>query len=266
LIFFFFLFIFAFHVMPILRITKNGIVLQEFEIQAEHVTIGRDPENDIRLGDLTVSRRHGQIRREASGRYFVENLQSRNGIRLNGHEITQPAALTGGDQLRIGVYELLFINSTAASQHQQDNHNPAPSQVLLDIFGAMPKQLPPPELPVAAPPTKVQPVEKNKPAPPAANRNEQAAEIGVLINEDNNAIFKLDRDQVVLGNQGQVDIRVPGSERTRATIARRGEYFYLCSETPTPCASVNGRPVMNARLTYNDRIEIGGRRFIFREI
>jgi hypothetical protein len=91
-------------------------------------------------------------------------------------------------------------------------------------------------------------------------------EIGILINEANNAIFALDREQVVLGNEGQVDIRVPGPERMRATIARRGGYFYLCSETPAPCVAVNGRPVMNARLLYNDRIEIGERRFIFREI
>jgi pSer/pThr/pTyr-binding forkhead associated (FHA) protein len=249
--------------MPILRITKDGLVLQEFEIQAERVTIGRDPENDVRLGDLTVSRRHGQLRLEASGRYFVENLQSRNGIRLNGHEITQPAALTDGDQLHIGVYELLFLNTTAVSRRQPDSDHPTPSQALLDIFGTMPQQIHPP---AAAPPTNVLPVEKNKTAPPAANREEQEVEIGILINEDSNAIFKLDRDQVVLGNEGQVDIRVPGPERTRATISRSGEYFYLCSETATPCVSVNGRPVMNVRLMYNDRIEIGGRKFIFREI
>jgi hypothetical protein len=252
--------------MPFLRITKDSVLLQELEIQAGRVTIGRDPENDIRLADLTVSRRHGQLRQEASGRYFVENLQSRNGIRLNGHEITQPAALTNGDLLRIGVYELLFLNPAAASQLQQNRQNPAPGQALLEVFGTMPMQIPTPELPGAAPPTRVQPVEKNKSAHTAANREEQSVEIGVLINEDSNAIFTLDRDQVVLGNDGQVDIRVPSAERTRATIARRGKYFYLCSETPRPCVSVNGRPVMNAQLMYNDRIEIGGRRFIFREI
>jgi hypothetical protein len=185
---------------------------------------------------------------------------------LNGHEITQPAALTDGDQLQIGVYELFFLNSAAVSQHHQASDNSAPGEALLNIHGTTPKQIPSPGPSAAVPPTKVQPVEKSKSAPPAAYREEQEVEIGILINEDSNAIFKLDRDQVVLGNEGQVDIRVPGPERTRATISRSGEYFYLCSETATPCVSVNGRPVMNVRLMYNDRIEIGGRKFIFREI
>jgi hypothetical protein len=95
---------------------------------------------------------------------------------------------------------------------------------------------------------------------------DHALEIGILINEANNAIFAIRRAQVVLGSDSDADIRVPGPPRTRAIIARSGDYFYICSDTPAPSVSVNERPVMNSRLVYNDRIEIGGRRFIFREI
>jgi hypothetical protein len=252
--------------MPILQIIKEGVLLQEFEFQAELVTIGRDPENDIRLGDLTVSRRHGQLKRETSGRYFIENLQSRNGIRVNDRAIAQPAALTDGDQLEIGVYKLLFLDPTEATPRRQNNLNTTFHKNLLNVFGTMPVQTSPNAISTAAQPTKLQPAEEKNPPSQAAPRQAENLEGGILINEASNAIFSLDRDQVVLGNEGPVDIRVPGSERTRATIARRGDYFYLCSETPSPCVSVNGRPVMNARLLYNDRIEIGGRSFIFREI
>jgi hypothetical protein len=250
--------------MPILQITKDGVLLQEFEIQAECVTIGRDAENDIRLGDLTVSRRHGQLKREAGGRYFIENLKSRNGIRLNGHKISQPAALTDGDQLKVGVYQLFFLDPNEITRLRQKHLDSTAGRALLEVFGAMPS--PPETLPVAAQPTDIQREEEENTPSATGSRHGQALEIGVLINEANNAIFALDRDLVVLGNEGQVDIRVPGPERARATIARRGGYFYLCSETPAPSVSVNDRPVMNARLLYNDRIEIGGRRFIFREI
>jgi hypothetical protein len=246
--------------MPILQITKDGVLLQEFEFQAERVTIGRDADNDIRLGDLTVSRRHGQLKREAGGRYFIENLKSRNGIRLNGHKISQPTALTDGDQLKVGVYQLFFLDPNEITRLRQQHLDSTAGRALLEVFGAMPSP------PAAAQPTNIQSVEEENAPSSTGSRREQALEIGVLINEDNNAIFALDRDLVVLGNEGQVDIRVPGPERARATIARRGEYFYLCSETPAPSVSVNGRPVMNARLLYNDRIEIGGRRFVFREI
>jgi hypothetical protein len=246
--------------MPILQITKDGVLLQEFEIQAERVTIGRDPENDIRLGDLTVSRRHGQLKRKAGGRYFIENLKSRNGIRLNGHKISQPTALTDGDQLKVGVYQLFFLDPNEITRLRQKHLDSTAGRALLEVFGAMPSP------PATAQPTNIQSVEEENAPGSTGSRHGQALEIGVLINEANNAIFALDRDLVVLGNEGQVDIRVPGPERARATIARRGGYFYLCSETPAPCVSVNDRPVMNARLLYNDRIEIGGRRFIFREI
>ncbi|MCG3120585.1 MAG: hypothetical protein ALAOOOJD_03347 [bacterium] len=246
--------------MPKLQITKDSVLLQEFDIHAERVTLGRDPENDIRLGDLTVSRRHGQLQRDAGGRYCIENLQGRNGIRLNGKEITQATALTDGDQLQIGVYRLHFHETPEAALLQQNHRNTGSEAIRPNAAaGTLPES-------AAALPTTVEPVQRKDAPRVAASSTAQAVEVGVLINEANNAIFMLDRDRVVLGNEGQVDIRVPGPERTRATIARHGKYFYLCSETPMPCVSVNGRPVMNARLLYNDHIEIGGRRFIFREI
>ncbi|MGH7595759.1 MAG: FHA domain-containing protein [bacterium] len=232
--------------MPILQITKDGLLLQELEIQAESVTIGRDPENDVRLGDLTVSRRHALLKRNAGNHYFIEDLQSRNGVSLNGNAVTQLTALVGGDQIRVGIYQLTFLDSTEGVRISESHSNKAAPETL----------------PAASYPTKLQAVEASS----AAKYRGQALEVGILVNEDSNAIFALKDDQIVLGNDGQVDIRVPGPERTRAIIARRGKYFYICSETPTPCVSVNDRPVMNSQLAYNDRIEIGGRRFIFREI
>lgn len=240
--------------MPILQITKDGFLLQELEIQAESVTLGRDPENDVRLADLTVSRRHGLLQRHAEGRYFIADLQSRNGISLNGAAITQPAALSDGDEIRIGIYQLTFLDPIVVSPLRQNAPGTSSGRTRPET----------PQTPL--PQTQLQPVKAGEANSSAGKTSGHIGEIGVLVNEDSNAIFALQHDQIVLGNEGQVDIRVPGPDRTRATIARRGKYFYICSETPTPCVLVNDRPVMNSQLAYNDRIEIGGRRFIFREI
>lgn len=259
--------------MPILHITKDSILLQEFEIQAERITIGREPENDIRLGDLTVSRQHGQLIRQANDRYFIEDLQSRNGIRLNGNKITEPVALTDGDHIKIGAYHLIFLDAVEIKKLRQTHISTISGKALLDAFGTAPRRTgtqsdaesPGDHAAVAGSaeyPTEALALPHGK----GARKDDQPLEIGILVNEANNALFAIERERVVLGSDEDADIRVPGPPRTRATIVRRSKYFYICSETPTPCVSVNGRPAMNCQLVYNDRIEIGGRRFIFREI
>ncbi|MDZ7288706.1 MAG: FHA domain-containing protein [candidate division KSB1 bacterium] len=245
--------------MPIVQITKDGILLHEIEIHAEQVTIGRDPENDIRLADLTVSRLHGRLTRQTGGRYYIEDLNSRNGIRVNGHVITQPLALTDGDRVQVGVYQLIFLDPVEVTRLNQEQISTTTELMLRETSGSAPAR-------VGSPQGRGH---ESAAAPSAEEKSESgefAPGIGILVNEANNAIFTIDRDHIVLGSEGQVDIRVPGPKQIRATIARRGKHFYICSETPLPCVSVNGRPVMNSQLVYNDRIEIGERRFIFREI
>ena len=227
--------------MPILQIAKDGVLLQEIEIRTATMNIGRDPENEVRLADLTVSRRHGRLQQDAGGRYWIEDLQSRNGIKLNEKLLMQPLELTDGDRLQIGVYQLTFWNLKAVMSQRQSHFNPGGEKYLT----------------MAVKPTRAQSADKGQ---------GEAVEIGILVNEANNAIFTLDRERIVLGSESEVDIRVPGPELIRAAIVRRGEHFYVCSETPGPCVSINGRPIMNAALAYNDRLEIGGRKFIFRQI
>jgi len=69
------------------------------------VTIGRDDERDVTLPHPSVSREHAQIVRQQAG-YFIADLHSRNGTRLNGEPIVAPALLAPGDVLRVGEVEL----------------------------------------------------------------------------------------------------------------------------------------------------------------
>ncbi len=71
--------------------------------------IGRKPDNEIVLPDLTVSRLHGAIHYVADGRYrTVENYSSKNPILLNGRPLRKAEILFDGDRIGVGAYVLLY--------------------------------------------------------------------------------------------------------------------------------------------------------------
>jgi pSer/pThr/pTyr-binding forkhead associated (FHA) protein len=73
------------------------------ELTEEIITIGRAPDNLIVLEDPSVSARHAEIRAVSSA-YYLKDLGSTNGTRLNGNPITE-SKLAHGDRLRFGGIE-----------------------------------------------------------------------------------------------------------------------------------------------------------------
>lgn len=71
-------------------------------------SIGRMADNLIVLPGTQVSRHHAVIRRDQSGAYLVEDLQSTNGTFLNGARISAATTVNVGDSLKIGGTELRF--------------------------------------------------------------------------------------------------------------------------------------------------------------
>jgi pSer/pThr/pTyr-binding forkhead associated (FHA) protein len=75
---------------------------------AEPVTrLGRHPDSEISLDDITVSRRHAEIERTPDG-YVVRDAGSLNGTYVNQERIDQ-AVLRHGDELQIGKFRLVFF-------------------------------------------------------------------------------------------------------------------------------------------------------------
>lgn len=72
--------------------------------------VGRSATADLRLDDPTVSRRHALVVWEEGRRVRVLDDRSLNGIFLNG-ELVEWAALSDGDELAIGRYRLVLIES-----------------------------------------------------------------------------------------------------------------------------------------------------------
>jgi len=82
---------------------------QVFLLQRDATIVGRHRDCDIVLDSLAVSRQHARIVC-IEGRYYIEDLHSRNGTYVNGQQVTQPRLLKEGD--RIGVCDVGFIFHT----------------------------------------------------------------------------------------------------------------------------------------------------------
>jgi len=79
-------------------------------LDADLIRVGRHPESDIFLDDITVSRRHAEIVRDATT-YKVRDVGSLNGTYVN-RDLVEEAELTDGDEVRIGKYKLVFAHGT----------------------------------------------------------------------------------------------------------------------------------------------------------
>ena len=85
----------------------GGRAGEHFVPQQERTTIGRSPDCDIFLDDVTVSRQHAVLRRSDS-RFVIEDQGSLNGTFVNRRRI-ESAELDDGDELQIGKYRLTFL-------------------------------------------------------------------------------------------------------------------------------------------------------------
>jgi pSer/pThr/pTyr-binding forkhead associated (FHA) protein len=73
----------------------------------EVVTVGRSPESDIFLDDVTVSRQHAEIARGDSG-YRIRDVGSLNGTYVNRVRV-DAVDLRNGDEIQIGKYRFKFV-------------------------------------------------------------------------------------------------------------------------------------------------------------
>ena len=80
-----------------------------FLLDSDVTTAGRHPASDIFLDDVTVSRRHAEIVRAGDG-FLVRDVGSLNGSYINRKRIDE-AALSGGDEVQIGKYRLVYYPS-----------------------------------------------------------------------------------------------------------------------------------------------------------
>jgi pSer/pThr/pTyr-binding forkhead associated (FHA) protein len=85
----------------------SGALVRECELDRERIRIGRKAENEIQLDDLSVSNEHAlvtTIRNDS----FIQDLNSMNGIRVNGRLIKHHH-LQDGDEISIEPFTLKYV-------------------------------------------------------------------------------------------------------------------------------------------------------------
>jgi pSer/pThr/pTyr-binding forkhead associated (FHA) protein len=93
--------------MGMLVVTRGPNSGSRFALDEPVTTAGRHPDSVIFLDDITVSRRHAEVR-AVEGGYRVVDVGSLNGTYLNRQRVEE-AELRDGDELQIGTFKLLFL-------------------------------------------------------------------------------------------------------------------------------------------------------------
>jgi pSer/pThr/pTyr-binding forkhead associated (FHA) protein len=92
----------------VLIVTKGPNTGSEYALEHVITTVGRHPDSDIFLDDVTVSRRHVEVEQTGKG-YVVRDTGSLNGTYRNHVLIEGDQTMTNGDELQIGRFKLVFV-------------------------------------------------------------------------------------------------------------------------------------------------------------
>src|SRR3954465_10426021 len=122
----------------------------------DEITIGRKEGNTIRLTERNVSRRHAKLLK-SSGAIFIEDLQSYNGIKVNGDRIAGRAPIAEGDRVQIGDYQLALKLDKSAAADESRGDAPTTPFIKEEVHKTAAMEAP----------TRVQPVLQTSPPPDA---------------------------------------------------------------------------------------------------
>ncbi|HRC56566.1 MAG: FHA domain-containing protein [Myxococcales bacterium] len=94
-----------------LVVLSSNFAGSEFELSRPQMIIGRTDENDIVINHRSISRNHAKIVREPdTARYTVSDLQSSNGVRVNGQDYGK-VELRRGDVIDLGHVRMRFVDA-----------------------------------------------------------------------------------------------------------------------------------------------------------
>ncbi len=237
--------------MARLILSLDGQVMAEYNMTKERYTVGRLPDNDVRIDNAAVSGHHGLIINILNDS-FLEDLNSTNGTYVNG-KLIKKHALTHGDVITIGHHHLRFVDSQVESSEQDEFERTLviqPGQVNEARLKAAADSIAPAAAPSPAPVAVARPSagaaqEKGAPARPA--------KLQVLSGQFAGRELELAKTLTTLGRPG---VQV-------AAISRRADGYYVVhveSSKPGDFPLVNGQPIgpQARRLHDNDVVTLAG--------
>ncbi|MGH9121872.1 MAG: FHA domain-containing protein [Acidimicrobiales bacterium] len=92
----------------VLFVSRGPNAGSRYLVSSQITTVGRHPQSDVFLDDVTVSRRHAEVHRSGAG-YSLADVGSLNGTYLNRQRIEEDSVLHDGDELQIGKFKLVFM-------------------------------------------------------------------------------------------------------------------------------------------------------------
>ena len=213
----------------------------------DEITIGRKEGNTIRLTERNVSRRHAKLVR-SNGSVQIEDLQSHNGIKINGDRIAGRAPVSEGDRIQIGDYQLALKVDKAASAPGGERGDEKTTPFFKEQEKAP-----------ADAPTRAQPVIS---ATPEADR---PARLVVVSSNFAGQEFPLDKAAVVIGRTDENDVVVNhrSISRHHAKIVREAGHYHVVDLQSANGVRVNGEEYGKVELRKGDHIDLGHVRLRF---
>jgi pSer/pThr/pTyr-binding forkhead associated (FHA) protein len=233
--------------MARLILSLDGQVLAEYNMTKERYTIGRLPDNDVRIDNAAVSGHHGLIINILNDS-FLEDLNSTNGTYVNG-KLIKKHALTHGDVITCGHHHLRFVDSQVESSEQDEFERTLviqPGQVNEARLKAATESAAPAPAAAAAPAGDGRgTADKGAPSRPA--------KLQVLSGQFAGRELELAKTLTTLGRPG---VQV-------AAISRRSDGYFVVhveSSKPGDYPLVNGQPIgpQARRLQDNDVLTLAG--------
>jgi len=232
--------------MARLVLTLDGQVMAEYNMNKERYTVGRLPDNDIRIDNPAVSGHHSLIINILNDS-FLEDLNSTNGTYVNG-KLIKKHALQHGDVITVGHHQLRFVEDDETQQDEFERTmviqpSQRPVERLQDAHAqAVDAQ------PSAGNTSQVRALREGAP-----EKQLRKARLQVLSGAFAGRELELTKALTTLGRPG---VQV-------AAITRRADGFYIVhveADRPDNYPLVNGTPIgAQARhLADNDVIQLAG--------
>ena len=98
---------------PVLIARDGQLTGERWIVDQEKLVIGRGNDCEVILPERQISRYHAEILHE-TGKFFLHDLESKNGTHLNGNQVEGTVPLNDGDEIQIALcVKLLFVGSDA---------------------------------------------------------------------------------------------------------------------------------------------------------
>lgn len=241
-------------------LSMDGLIIKEYPLNKDRMTIGRHVHNEIVIDNLAVSGEHAVIV-TIQNDSFLEDLDSTNGLEVNGLA-TKKHFLQNNDLIEIGKYKLKYINDqithTSSAEFEKTMVLRAPVKPVATGSGAVKSMETAKfttgdktgafEKPVVKPPA------PPAPAPATALRGQETTQrtgvIQVLSGPNAGKELELVKNLTTLGKPGfQV-----------AVLTRRPHGYFITYVEGESFPLVNGKTLSNQPQQLNDRdvIELAG--------